>query len=90
MTAKDGANCKRLVSWLKKVAASEQAPDEMVRMFTTAAWQISDKWLKANFTISNIYSQANGIYTKFMYSNPAAQEKRRQEEIERLVNEYQP
>jgi predicted transcriptional regulator len=90
MTAKDGANCKKLVSWLKKVSASEQAPDEMVTMFTTAAWQISDKWLKANFTISNIYSQANNIYTKFMYSNPAAQEKRRQEEIDRLVNEYQP
>ena len=89
MTAKDGANCKKLVSWLKKVSASEQAPDEMVRMFTTAAWQISDKWLKANFTISNIYSQANNIYTKFMYSNPAAQEKRRQEEIERLVNEFE-
>jgi hypothetical protein len=90
MTAKDGANCKKLVTWLKKVSSSEQAPDEMVRMFTTAAWQISDKWLKANFTISNIYSQANNIYTKFMYSNPAAQEKRRQEEIEKLVNEYQP
>jgi hypothetical protein len=88
MTAKDGANCKKLVSWLKKVSASEQAADEMVTMFTTAAWQISDKWLKANFTISNIYSQANNIYTKFMYNNPAAQEKRRQEEIERLVNEY--
>jgi hypothetical protein len=90
MTAKDGSNCKKLVTWLKKVSASEQAPDEMMTMFTTAAWQISDKWLKANFTISNIYSQANNIYTKFMYSNPAAQEKRRQEEIERLVNEYQP
>jgi hypothetical protein len=89
MTAKDGANCKKLVTWLKKVSASEQAADEMVTMFTTAAWQISDKWLKANFTISNIYSQANNIYTKFMYSNPAAQEKRRQEEIERLVNEYE-
>ena len=88
MTAKDGANCKKLVTWLKKVSASEQAPDEMVRMFTTAAWQISDKWLKANFTISNIYSQANNIYTKFMYSNPAAQEKRRQEEIDKLVNEF--
>ena len=90
MTAKDGANCKKLVTWLKKVTASEQAPDEMVKMFTTAAWQISDKWLKANFTISNIYSQANNIYTKFIYNNPAAQEKRRQEEIDRLVNEYQP
>jgi hypothetical protein len=90
MTAKDGANCKKLITWLKKVSASEQATDEMVTMFTTAAWQISDKWLKANFTISNIYSQANNIYTKFMYSNPAAQEKRRQDEIERLVNEYQP
>ena len=88
MTAKDGANCKKLVTWLKKVSASEQAPDEMVTMFTTAAWQISDKWLKSNFTISNIYSQANNIYTKFMYNNPAAQEKRRQEEINKLVNEF--
>ncbi len=88
MTAKDGANCKKLVAWLKKVSASEQAPEDMVTMFTTAAWQISDKWLKANFTISNIYSQANNIYTKFMYANPLAKEKKRQEEIEKLVNEF--
>jgi len=88
MTAKDGANCKKLVTWLKKVSASEQAPDQMVTMFTTAAWQISDKWLKANFTISNIYSQANNIYTKFMYANPLAKEKKRQEEIDKLVNEF--
>jgi hypothetical protein len=88
MTAKDGANCKKLVTWLKKVSASEQAPEDMVQMFTTAAWQISDKWLKANFTISNIYSQANNIYTKFMYNNPMAKEKKRQEEIDKLVNEF--
>ena len=88
MTAKDGSNCKKLVTWLKKVSASEQAPEEMVTMFTTAAWQISDKWLKANFTISNIYSQANNIYTKFMYNNPMAKEKKRQEEIDKLVNEF--
>ena len=88
MTAKDGANCKKLVTWLKKVSASEQAPEDMVTMFTTAAWQISDKWLKANFTISNIYSQANNIYTKFLYSSPLAKEKKRQEEIDKLVNEF--
>ena len=88
MTAKDGANCKKLVTWLKKVSASEQAPEDMVTMFTTAAWQISDKWLKANFTISNIYSQANNIYTKFMYNNPMVKEKKRQEEIDKLVNEF--
>lgn len=88
MTAKDGANCKKLVAWLKKVSASEQAPEDMVTMFTTAAWQISDKWLKANFTISNIYSQANNIYTKFLYTNPVAKERKRQEEIDKLVNEF--
>ncbi len=88
MTGKDGANCKKLVAWLKKVSASEQDPQDMVTMFTTAAWQISDKWLKANFTLSNIYSQANNIYTKFMYDNPAAKEKRRQDEIDKLVNEF--
>ena len=88
MTAKDGANCKKLVAWLKKVSASEQAAEEMVTMFTTAAWQISDKWLKANFTISNIYSQANNIDTKFLYTNPVAKERKRQEEIDKLVNEF--
>lgn len=88
MTAKDGANCKKLVAWLKKVSATEQGAEEMVATFTTAAWQISDKWLKANFTISNIYSQANNIYTKFMYDNPAAKEKRRQYVIDKLVNEF--
>ena len=88
MTAKDGANCKKLVTWLKKVSASEQPPEDMVQMFTTAAWQISDKWLKANFTISNIYSQANNIYTKFLYASPLAKEKRQQEEIDKLVNEF--
>ena len=88
MTAKDGANCKKLITWLKKVSASEQSPEDMVTMFTTAAWQISDKWLKANFTISNIYSQANNIYTKFLYASPLAKEKKRQEEIDKLVNEF--
>ena len=88
MTAKDGANCKKLITWLKKVSVSEQGPEDMVTMFTTAAWQISDKWLKANFTISNIYSQANNIYTKFLYASPLAKEKKRQEMINKLVNEF--
>ena len=88
MTAKDGSNCKKLVAWLKKVSASEQNSEDMVTMFTTAAWQISDKWLKANFTISNIYSQANNIYTKFLYTNPVAKERKRQQDIDKLVNEF--
>jgi hypothetical protein len=80
---------KKLVTWLKKVSASEQAPEDMVQMFTTAAWQISDKWLKANFTISNIYSQANNIYTKFMYITSRWQRKRKgRMEIDKLVNEF--
>jgi hypothetical protein len=89
MTAKDGANCKKLVQWLKKVSATEQGAEEMIATFTTAAWQISDKWMKANFTISNIYSQANNIYTKFMYNNPVTKEARRQAEIDKLVNEFE-
>ncbi len=28
------------------------------------------------------------IYTKFMYNNPMAKEKKRQEEIDKLVNEF--
>jgi hypothetical protein len=90
MSAKDGSSCKRLVSWIRQVAVVEGTMDEMVAAFTKAAWQVSDKFIKNNFSISMIYSNANAIYTKFHYQNPAAQEKRRQEEIERLVNEFQP
>ena len=90
MSAKDGSNCKKLISWIKQIAVVEGTMDEMVGAFTKAAWHVSDKFMKNNFSISMIYSNANAIYTKFHYQNPAAQEKRRQEEIERLVNEYQP
>ena len=89
MTAKDGSNCKKLVAWIKQVAVVEGTMDDMVAAFTKAAWHVSDKFMKNNFSISMIYSQANAIYTKFHYQNPAAQEKRRQEEIERLVNEFE-
>jgi predicted transcriptional regulator len=89
MSAKDGSNCKKLISWIKQIAVVEGTMDEMVAAFTKAAWHVSDKFMKNNFSISMIYSNANAIYTKFHYQNPAAQEKRRQEEIERLVNEFE-
>jgi len=89
MTAKDGSNCKKLVAWIRQIAVVEGTMDDMVAAFTKAAWHVSDKFMKNNFSISMIYSQANAIYTKFHYQNPAAQEKRRQEEIERLVNEFE-
>jgi hypothetical protein len=90
MSAKDGSNCKKLISWIKQIAVVEGTMDEMVAAFTKAAWHVSDKFIRNNFSISIIYSNANSIYTKWHFNNPAAQEKRRQEEIERLVNEYQP
>ena len=89
MTAKDGSNCKKLVAWIKQVAVVEGTMDDMVAAFTKAAWHVSDKFMKNNFSISMIYSQANAIYTKFHYQKPAAQEKRKQAEIERLVNEFE-
>jgi len=90
MSAKDGSNCKKLISWIKQIAVIEGTMDEMVAAFTKAAWHVGDKFIRNNFSISIIYSNANSIYTKWHFNNPAAQEKRRQEEIERLVNEYQP
>ena len=90
MSAKDGSNCKKLISWMKQVAVVQGTTDDMIAAFTKAAWLVSDKFMKNNFSISMIYSNANAIYTKWHYNNPAAQEKRRQEEIDKLVNEYQP
>jgi hypothetical protein len=40
------------------------------------------------FEMSAIYSQANNIYTKFLFASPLAKEKKRQEEIDKLVNEF--
>jgi hypothetical protein len=90
MSAKDGSNCKKLISWIKQIAVVEGTMDEMVAAFTKAAWHVGDKFIRNNFSISIIYSNANSIYTKWHFNNPAAQEKRRQEEIDKLVNEYQP
>jgi hypothetical protein len=90
MNAKDGSNCKKLISWIKQIAIVEGTMDEMISAFTKAAWHVGDKFIRNNFSISMIYSNANSIYTKWHFNNPAAQEKRRQEEINRLVNEYQP
>jgi hypothetical protein len=90
MSAKDGSNCKKLISWIKQIAVVEGTMDEMVAAFTKAAWHVGDKFIRNNFSISIIYSNANSIYTKWHFNNPAAQEKRRQEEIDRLVNEFQP
>jgi hypothetical protein len=89
MSAKDGSNCKKLISWIKQIAVVEGTIDEMISAFTKAAWHVGDKFIRNNFSISIIYSNANSIYTKWHFNNPAAQEKRRQEEIERLVNEYE-
>lgn len=75
---------------MKQVAVVQGTTDDMIAAFTKAAWLVSDKFMKNNFSISMIYSNANAIYTKWHYNNPAAQEKRRQEEIDKLVNEYQP
>ena len=88
MSAKDGSNCKKLVAWIKQVAVVEGTIDEMVAAFTKAAWHVSDKFMKNNFSISMIYSNANSIYTKFHFNNPIAQEKRRQQDIDKLVNEF--
>jgi hypothetical protein len=90
MSAKDGSNCKKLISWIKQIAVVEGTMDEMVAAFTKAAWHVGDKFIRNNFSISIIYGNANSIYTKWHFNKPAAQEKRRQEEIDRLVNEFQP
>lgn len=88
MSAKDGANCKKLISWMQQVSSSPGTAEEMIAAFTRAAWHIADKWQKNNFNITMIYSNANQIYTKYHYQNPAAQAKRKQDEIDKLVNEF--
>ena len=61
--------------------------NEALKIFMQAAWSLNDKWLKANFTIANLYSQASKIFTAYQTTSPEAVEKKRYDRIQELLAE---
>jgi len=87
MSPKDAGGMVYLLRWIEKVDRNNDT-NEALKVFLQAAWSLPDKWLKANFTPTILYGQANKVYTAYQTSSPAAKKKAYDDEVDRLLNEY--
>jgi hypothetical protein len=86
MSPKDAGGMVYLLRWIEKVDRNNDT-NEALKVFLQAAWSLPDKWLKANFTPSILYGQANKVYTAYQTSSPAAKKKAYDDEVDRLLAE---
>jgi len=83
---KDAGQMGNLLRYIDKIDRQGDSI-EALKVFIQAAWNLNDKWLKANFTIANLYSQASKIFTAYQTSSPAAKDKAYNERIQELLAE---
>jgi len=86
MMPKDAGQMGNLMRYIDKIDRQGDSI-EALKVFIQAAWNLNDKWLKANFTIANLYSQASKIFTAYQTSSPAAKDKAYNERIQELLAE---
>jgi hypothetical protein len=86
MMPKDAGNMKFLMQYLEKVNKQGDTI-EALKVFIQAAWSLPDKWLRANFTVANLYSQASKIITSYQTTSPAAKDKAYNDRIQELLAE---
>jgi hypothetical protein len=86
MSPKDAGGMVYLLRWIEKVDRNNDT-NEALKVFLQAAWSLPDKWLKANFTPTILYGQANKVYTAYQTSSPAAKKKAYDDEVDRLLAE---
>tara|TARA_R110002126_G_scaffold2337_2_gene13446 strand:+ start:3994 stop:4950 length:957 start_codon:yes stop_codon:yes gene_type:complete len=86
MSGKDAGQMGNLLRWLEKVDRNGDT-NEALKVFLQAAWSLPDKWLKANFSISNLYSQSSKIFTAYQTTSPAAKDKAYNDKIQELLAE---
>lgn len=86
MLPKDAGNMVYLMRYIDKIDRSGNSY-EALKVFMQAAWSLNDKWLKANFTIANLYSQASKIFTAYQTSSPAAKDKAHNDRLAELLAE---
>jgi predicted transcriptional regulator len=86
MSPKDAGGMVYLMRWIEKV---DRNGDNItaLKVFLQAAWDLNDKWIKANFNPATLYGQAGKIYTAYQTSSPAAKKKAYDDEVERLLAE---
>jgi DNA-binding MarR family transcriptional regulator len=86
MMPKDAGNMVYLMRFIDKIDRNGNS-HEALKIFMQAAWSLNDKWLKANFTLSNLYSQASKIFTAYQTSSPAAKDKAYNDRLAELLAE---
>ena len=86
MMPKDAGQIGNLVRYIDKIDRQGDSI-EALKVFIQAAWNLNDKWLRANFTIANLYSQASKIFTAYQTSSPAAKDKAYNDRLQELLAE---
>jgi hypothetical protein len=86
MMPKDAGQMVYLMRYIDKI--DRQGDNlEALKVFIQAAWNLNDKWLRANFTIANIYGQASKIFTAYQTTSPAAKDKAYNDKLQELLAE---
>jgi len=86
MNGKEAGNMVYLMRWIKQVDRGDDWR-EALRVFLNAAWDLNDKWLRANFSPGILYGQAAKIFTAYQTSSQAAKDKAYNDKFEELLAE---
>ena len=86
MMPKDAGQMKNLMQYIDKIDKQGNSI-EALKVFIQAAWSLNDKWLRANFTVGNLYGQASKIFTAYQTTSPAAKDKAYNDRIQELLAE---
>ena len=86
MMPKDAGQMANLLKYIDKIDRQGDSI-EALKVFIQAAWNLNDKWLRANFTIANIYGQASKIFTAYQTTSPAAKDKAYNDRLQELLAE---
>ena len=86
MMPKDAGQMKNLMQYIDKIDKHGNSI-EALKVFIQAAWSLNDKWLRANFTVGNLYGQASKIFTAYQTTSPAAKDKAYNDRIQELLAE---
>jgi len=86
MMPKDAGQMGNLMRYIDKIDKHGNSI-EALKVFIQAAWSLPDKWLRANFTVGNLYGQASKIFTAYQTTSPAAKDKAYNDRIQELLAE---
>jgi hypothetical protein len=86
MMPKDAGQMGNLMRYIDKIDKHGNSI-EALKVFIQAAWNLNDKWLRANFTVGNLYGQASKIFTAYQTTSPAAKDKAYNDRVQELLAE---